>query len=324
MINRKIVSTMLATFAVASIAVAVSTPGGAIVSMITPPSPEPEPKPQESVQDILDQIQERRSRNRGRSRSNYGSRNYGRRGYNKPDLLKWENDPEFPSDVFTFARIQYTSNLYYGGYRWGRPDWTVDMPDSDNNFSFRLNQLTSMKVHFERKGAVVVRLDEDKIFKYPFCYLIEPGRIDLTQPEVEGMRKYLRRGGFIMCDDFWGNDEWRALRDQMKIVFPKLSFVELDLDHEIFNNVYKLKVKPQIPSIGYYYRGQTRDRWDADRAHYQALYDEKGRMMMLACHNTDLGDGWEREGMDAGYFKAYSEKYAYPLGINIITYVLTH
>ena len=323
MINRKTVSTFLAACAVASLAVAMSTPGGVLVSSIVNPSPAPQE--QDSVEDFFERIRQQERRSRSRSRSNgYGNRFSRGRMRSTPDLLRWKNDQEFPNDVFTFARIQYTSDLYYGRYRWGRPDWTVDMPDSDNNFSFRLNQLTSMKVHFEKRGAVVVRLDEKEIYKYPFCYLIEPGRISLTQPEVEGMRQYLQRGGFIMCDDFWGNEEWLALRDQMKIVFPKLKFVELDLTHEIFNNVYKLDVKPQIPSIGYYYRGQTRDRWDAREAHYQALYDEKGRMIMLACHNTDLGDGWEREGMDAGYFKAFSEKYAYPLGINIITYILTH
>ena len=47
-------------------------------------------------------------------------------------------------------------------------------------------------------------------------------------------------------------------------------------------------------------------------------------MMAFICHNTDLGDGWEREGVDKGYFEAYSEPYAYPLGINIVTYAMTH
>ena len=46
--------------------------------------------------------------------------------------------------------------------------------------------------------------------------------------------------------------------------------------------------------------------------------------MTVICHNTDLGDGWEREGVDHGYFKEYSERWAYPLGINIVTYALTH
>jgi hypothetical protein len=274
-------------------------------------------KPQD-IFDNQDWRQERRSRY-----GNQGSRRYRMREMRKP-LLKWENQPGFTSDVFTFARIQYTSYQRYGRYRWGRPDWTVDMPDSDNNFSFRLQQLTSLKVHFEPEGAVVVQLDNDKIFDYPFCYLIEPGQMSLTQPEVVGMRKYLSRGGFIMVDDFWGDDEWYNFRDEIKRVFPKLDFVELGLDHEIFNIVYKLDKKPQIPSIGHYYRGWTTERSDAEAAHYWGLYDEDGRMMMIVCHNTDLGDGWEREGMDAGYFKTYSEPFAYPLGINIVTYALTH
>jgi hypothetical protein len=47
-------------------------------------------------------------------------------------------------------------------------------------------------------------------------------------------------------------------------------------------------------------------------------------MMMMICHNTDLGDGWEEGGTDPWYFPEFSEKYAYPLGINILFYALTH
>jgi len=48
------------------------------------------------------------------------------------------------------------------------------------------------------------------------------------------------------------------------------------------------------------------------------------RLMVLVCHNTDLGDGWEREGENKGYFEAISAKWAYPLGINIVVYAMTH
>ena len=47
-------------------------------------------------------------------------------------------------------------------------------------------------------------------------------------------------------------------------------------------------------------------------------------MMCIICFNTDLGDGWEQEGVDPWYFKEFSEKKAYPMGINIVFYALTH
>ena len=34
--------------------------------------------------------------------------------------------------------------------------------------------------------------------------------------------------------------------------------------------------------------------------------------MVIICHNTDLGDGWEREGENQYYFKNFSEPKACP------------
>src|SRR5438093_724960 len=64
--------------------------------------------------------------------------------------------------------------------------------------------------------------------------------------------------------------------------------------------------------------GNTRD------VHFRAIFDDKGRIMVMICHNTDNGDGWEREGEYAYYFHEFSEKKAYPLGINIVFYAMTH
>ena len=63
---------------------------------------------------------------------------------------------------------------------------------------------------------------------------------------------------------------------------------------------------------------------DCETVHYRAIHDDKGRMMVIICHNTDLGDGWEREAEDPTYFEEFSEKLAYPMGINIVTYAMTH
>ncbi len=249
---------------------------------------------------------------------------FGRRGFNpemvdRGDVPEWATDPRFKGDLFTFARVRYSSQG--GGWGRGGGNWATDFPESDLNFSFRLHELTALEV--DPRGKIV-ELTDAALFDYPFIYLIEPGRMALEDPEVAALRRYLLNGGFLMVDDFWGEDEWSNFYREFKHVFPEREPVELPLEHEIFHCVYDLKKKPQIPSIHAWMNGQTTERWDAPEPHYRGVFDDKGRMMAIICHNTDVGDGWEREGMDPGYFKEFSEKWSYPLGINIITYAMTH
>ncbi len=233
----------------------------------------------------------------------------------------WTNDERFKDDVFTFVRVRYGSSS--GGRRGGR--WDTDYPDADLNFSYRLQELTSLKTD---PNGIVLELSDEKIFDHPFLYLIEPGRMYLEDVEVQNLRRYLLNGGFLMVDDFWGQYEWDNFYENVKRVFPDLEPVELPLSHEIFHCVYDLKKKPQIPSIhSDWESGYTTDRpWDpsAVDVHYHGIFDEKGRMMCIICHNTDVGDGWEREGLSREYFKQFSEKWSYPMGINIVVYAMTH
>jgi hypothetical protein len=239
----------------------------------------------------------------------------------------WENDERFKDDVFTFVRIRYDS---WGGRGWGRGGggWRTDFPDSDYNFSYRLQQLTSLKVN---PDPIILRLTDDELFDYPFIYMIEPGSLVFSEDEVVALRKYLLNGGFLMVDDFWGDDQWQNFYEQIKRVFPDREPVELDLDHEIFRCVYRLKEKPQVPSINSAFYGRDSGvTWepyhggDCQTVHFKGIFDDKGRMMAIICHNTDLGDGWEREGEDEWYFHEFAENKSYPMGINIVTYAMTH
>jgi Domain of unknown function (DUF4159) len=238
----------------------------------------------------------------------------------------WKVDPHFKDDVFTFVRVEYSSS--YGGGGWGRRGWgggwDTDFPDSDLNFSFRLQQLTSLKVNPQ---PITLKITDDRLFDYPFLYMIEPGRLEFSEDEVKTLRRYLLNGGFLMVDDFWGEYQWRNFYEQIKRVFPDREPEELKLDDEIFRCVYRLKEKPQVPSIHtWQWSGLT---WEdhgpgSETVHYKGIFDDKGRMMSIICHNTDLGDGWEREGESPDYFKEFSEKKSYPMGINIVTYAMTH
>jgi hypothetical protein len=234
----------------------------------------------------------------------------------------WNNPRNFEKDVFTFTRVKRRS-AYDGD---GGP-WSTDAPDSDLNLSYRLQQMTSMRV--DPNGRFLFLTDED-LSEYPFIYMVEPGSLYLSDDEIVALRKYLLNGGFLMLDDFWGEAAWRNVEQVMKRVLPELSFAELSLDHPLYHCVFEIKAKGQVPNYGlgqmsqYDPEHRTWERYDAKEVHHRAIVDTHGRMMVIATHNTDNGDGWEREGEYAYYFENFSEKIAYPLGINIIFYSMTH
>jgi hypothetical protein len=108
---------------------------------------------------------------------------------------------------------------------------------------------------------------------------------------------------------------------------------DLPRTHAIFHSVFDIPndLNLQLPSIGWGRWGDDRVTWETNKrydgdtdAHFRGYTDDKGRLCVIICHNTDNGDGWEREGENEAYFREFSEKKAYPLGINIIFYALTH
>ena len=243
----------------------------------------------------------------GRSRA-YPDRN---------DFPVWNNERGFEEDVFTFARVRYTPHYFRG--------WDGDYPEADLNISYRLQELTSLKVN---PNPVVLDLTDPELPNFPFLFLIAPRSVIFKEAEAEALGSYLRNGGFLMVDEFWGPEQWDHFYIQMKRVLPEYEPRELSLDHEIFHNVYDFKVKPQVVAIhfwrqGYRYHPVPGIEQDPD-PHFYGIFDNRGRMMVLLCHNNDLVDGWEREGEDEGFFRQFSERYSYPMGINIITYALTH
>ncbi len=236
----------------------------------------------------------------------------------------WENPKGFERDTFTFARVIRGTN----GMR--RSNWATDTPDSDLNLSYRLQQMTSMRVNPDGR---FIRLTDPELGSYPFIYMVEPGSLFLTEEEIGALRRYLRNGGFLMLDDFWGDSEWRNAEQVLKKVLPDRDFTELSLDHPVYHCVFEIKAKYQVPNV---WLGEQSEfdpehrTWepnhdgDVRTVHHRAIFDDKGRIMVIATHNTDNGDGWEREGESDYYFHNFSEKVAYPLGINIIFYAMTH
>ncbi|MRR39047.1 DUF4159 domain-containing protein, partial [bacterium] len=220
----------------------------------------------------------------------------------------WTNEPGFEHDVFTFTRVRRDS----GGYRgWGRSGgtWATDFPDSDLNLSFRLQQVTSMRVD---PNGRVLRITDPELFDYPWIYMVETGSLALRDEEVPILRKYLLNGGVLMSDDSWGDEQWNNFEREIKRVLPERTFVELPMDHQIFHCVFDLKgpkSKLQTPNVGQGIRSQYDGvTWEyhhgpgGEDMGVRAIYDDKGRIMVIATHNCDNGDGWEREGENDYFF----------------------
>jgi hypothetical protein len=253
----------------------------------------------------------------------------------------WTNPRGFEKDVFTFARIRYSSGnraqggafgggrFGFGGRRGRQNAWSTDTPDSDLNLSFRLQQMTSMKVDPDGR---YIKLTDPELMNYPFIYIVEPGSLALSDEEAAALRRYLMNGGFLMLDDFWGAAQWANMASELKKAFPERTFTDVPMDHPIYHCVFEINAKGQVPSVRL---GEASEfdpehrTWedhgpDSETVHHRGLFDDKGRLMVFATHNTDNGDGWEREGESDYYFHNFSEKIAFPLGINVMFYVMTH
>jgi hypothetical protein len=250
----------------------------------------------------------------------------------------WTNPRGFEKDVFTFARAIFkatpTTSLNPPFHRGRRIGWWVDFPDADLNLSYRLQQLTSTRTDPDGR---VLKLDNPDLHNYPFLFMEHPGYMMLREPEVAGLRKYLQAGGVLAVIDFWNTREWEGFAAQMKRVLPDREWTELTMEHPIFHCVFELKgplQRLQVPTMQFWNRNHNPnnpsepiqiDRGEgSDKMSVRALFDDKGRMMAIAFHNSDISDGWEREGENQDYFEVFSERVSYPLGVNLIFYLMTH
>lgn len=205
----------------------------------------------------------------------------------------------------------------YGDWRNGGTAWAVDYPDGDRTFAALLRRLTDIDV---RAVEQPVNLDDDDdAFYWPFMISGLVGAWDLTDDQAATLREYLLRGGFLLCDSFYGTNEWIGFESSMKRVFPDRPIVELPASHPIFHIVYDLTERPQIPTWQHLPRGY---RNDGAVPHWRAILDDDARVMVMISFNNDIADGWQRA--DEPSYPQPASTLAIRLGVNFAAYALTH
>jgi hypothetical protein len=230
-----------------------------------------------------------------------------------PALSDWSE----PTPQFVFARLACTnrdSYMYWPEYWPDMPPWKHDYPESDEYIINLLHELTSVRV--KPTSYEIVRLDSPEVFKYPFLYLSEPGFLALTNKEIENLGEYIRRGGFIMADDFRtgaylrGPEELEILRYYLKRAVPERDLVRLDLSHPIFHSFYDINTLKMQPPYGQF------------EPQFWGLSDEYGNLQLIANYNNDIGDFWKY--LDHGDKPLQDSSTSIRLGINYIVYAMSH
>lgn len=97
------------------------------------------------------------------------------------------------------------------------------------------------EIDIERKAAVI-DMNSDAIFDYPFSIMSGEDDFVLRNDEVEQLRAYLTRGGFVLASAGCSNKAWAdAFRREIQRVFPELKLRRIDPSHEIFRTVFEIR-----------------------------------------------------------------------------------
>jgi hypothetical protein len=228
---------------------------------------------------------------------------------------------------WTRARLKYPS--VYAGARFGLDlNWTIDYPRSDRHLLEGVRRLTRIET---RSVEQIVELDgTDDVYNWPMMYAVEVGHWDLPANQVAQLREFLLRGGFLMVDDFHGDQpyhnvysEWQVFLASMTKVFPDRPIVDLESSNPIFHTIYDLDERFQVAGWQWYRSRRTYEAGETGKTpHWRAIYDDKGRVMVAICHNMDLGDAWEWSD-DPRYPEKWASL-AYRIAMNYFIYDLTH
>lgn len=191
------------------------------------------------------------------------------------------------------ARVQYD----------GGGDWYAN-PSSIPNLLRAIGERTALPVE---RAEGKVRLTDSAIFDFPFLHITGHGDIKLSNLEIERLREYLKRGGFLHVDDNYGLDE--SFRREIARLFPDRPLVDVPRNHPIYHIVYDMPNGP--PKV---------HEHDGKPAQGLGIFIGN-RLAVYYTYSADLGNGWEDVGTYAD--PPASHEQALRMGINLFTYAAT-
>ena len=243
----------------------------------------------------------------------------------------WSQVPEksealLPTSEYHFVRLEYVDRAGarrgWGGRGFGRPGWwRQDWPEAEIHFAQGVRRLTRI----DTGDGVHLPLTDDRIFDYPWLYATQVGYWDLSDVEVNRLRDYLLRGGFLVVDDFYGLEDWAVFRETMERVLPGRAILDVEDSHELTNVLYTIRDRTFIPGLRHLRAGAGGTvviQPQAMPPSWRAIYDDEGHVLVAINYNMDVGDAWEHADMPE--YPEQMTTLAYRFGINYLVYSMTH
>ncbi len=213
-----------------------------------------------------------------------------------------QNEP--PATELVVARLHFGTNGYIG-----HRGWAHNYPASDENLNDFIRRSTGINI--DVMSYRLVELSSEELFDYPFAYISEPGEMALTVNEVDNLREYIRRGGFILMDDFDGGIQIATMKSQVYRAFPDRLFVAIGSDHPFFNVHFQLE---NLDGMAPYVPGEN--------ISYHSIVNDSGDVAIAAGYNNDLANFWEWYYLGDMPLKPATD--AFRLGVNAVIYSMTH
>jgi hypothetical protein len=195
---------------------------------------------------------------------------------------------------FRITRLKYS----------GGGDWYND-PSAEVNLLNFIKSNTNLRVKAQYS---FVDLASDEIFDHPFLFMTGHGNVVFSTSEAERLRKYLENGGFLYIDDDYGLD--KAVRRELKKVFPDNELVELPFSHGIYNCFYEFPAGPP-----------KTHKHDENSPHGFGIF-LNGRLVVYYTFEANPSDGWADADVHNNPPRKREE--ALKFGTNIVLWALTN
>ena len=194
--------------------------------------------------------------------------------------------------------------------------WAIDYPLAELHFLPAVERMTRIEVS---EDSAHIQLADDSLFDYPwlFAQQVSQGNWTPSDRDLEQLREYLMRGGFLVFDDFHGEYEWQYFQTIMTELLPGRRIIDIPEDDMLMHILFDLDERTQIP-------GERHLGWQQMEGppHWRGIYDDEGRLMVAINHNIDMGDAWEHA--DDAHYPAPMTATAYRFGVNYVIYAMTH